>query len=49
MIRKPQGNLVGVPTGKVKKREDGMIEAEFISISPRSNCSKIWATKEELT
>lgn len=38
----------GVPSGKTRQRTDGEIEAEFMVISPKSNYSTIWATKDQI-
>ena len=40
--------IIGIPSGQVRTRADGEIEAEFLCISPGSNCEKIWATKSQI-
>lgn len=40
--------IAGLPTGKIRTKPDGKVEAEFISLSRASNCWKLWACKEDL-
>lgn len=40
--------IIGTPTGQTRIRTDGKVEAEFICVSPGSNCSTIWATQDQL-
>jgi len=40
--------IIGTPTGKKRTCGDGEIEAEFLCISPGSNCSTVWATIDQL-
>lgn len=37
-----------VASGKVRTRANGEIEAEGICIEPRSNCEKVWFTKDQI-
>lgn len=37
-----------VPTGKIRTRTDGEIEAEGICIEPGSNCETVWFIRSEV-
>ena len=40
--------ILAVPTGQMRPTERGGTEAEFISITPKSNVATFWATREDL-